>query len=112
LRKVGDILKDYLRERGWLTGNPYAPLFNDWNRIAGTGLASHARLVDVREGFMIVEVDHPGWMQMARMQKHTLLSAARAAAPEARITDIRFLLGGQDQQENHSLGPSRFNLPG
>jgi len=97
LRKVGDILKDYLRERGWLTGNPYAPLFVDWSRIVGPGLASHARLVDVRKGFMIVEVDHPGWILMARMKKDRLLSAARAAAPEARITDIRFLLGARDQ---------------
>ena len=92
MRKVGDILKEYLRERGWLVGNPYEPLFTGWSRIAGTGLGSHTRLVDVREGFMIVEADHPGWIQTARLRKNALLSAARTAAPEARITDIRFFL--------------------
>ena len=93
MRKVGDILKDYLRERGWLASNPYAPLFSGWSEIAGSGLAAHTQLVDVHEGIMIVEADHPGWLQMARMRKEALLSSARAAAPDARITGIRLLLG-------------------
>ncbi len=93
MRKVGDILKDYLRERGWLAGNPYAPLFSGWDTVAGASLAAHTRLTDVRDGIMIVEADHPGWLQMARMRKETLLSQARAAAPDARIVDARFFLG-------------------
>jgi predicted nucleic acid-binding Zn ribbon protein len=93
VRKVGEILRDYLRERGWLTGNPYAALFSDWSRVAGTPMAAHTRLQDVRDGVLMVEVDHPGWLQMARMRKDALLSAARAAAPDARLSDIRFLLG-------------------
>jgi len=96
MRKVGDILKDYLRERGWLTGNPYAALFSDWAGVAGSTLAAHTRLVDVRDGVMIVAADHPGWLQMARMRKEALLSQARAAAPDARIQDVRFFLGGSE----------------
>jgi predicted nucleic acid-binding Zn ribbon protein len=93
MRKVGDILRDYLRERGWLAGNPYASLFSGWATVAGTSLAAHTRLIDVRDGILIVEADHPGWLQMARMRKEALLSLARAAAPEARIVDVRFFLG-------------------
>ena len=96
MRKVGDILRDYLRERGWLTGNPYASLFSGWGHVAG-GLAAHTRLVDVREGIMIVEADHPGWLLMARMRKEAMLAAARTAAPEATITDVRFRLGSAGQ---------------
>ncbi len=96
MKKVGDLLREYLRERGWLTGNPYAGLFERWAQVAGTGLAAHVRLRDVRDGIMIVEADHPGWLQMARMRKEALLAAARAAAPEARLTDVRFVLGGRE----------------
>ncbi len=95
MRKIGDILKDYLRERGWLNENPYTPLFAGWSQVAGD-LAAHTRLRDVRDGIMLVEADHPGWLQMARMRKEALLSAARAAAPDARITDVRFLLGARE----------------
>jgi len=93
MRKVGDILKEYLRERGWLTENPYAPLFSSWSHVAVGGLAAHIRLKDVRDGILIVEADHPGWMQMARMRKEALIAAARTVAPDARILDIRFFLG-------------------
>ncbi len=96
MRKVGDILRDYLKERGWLTENPYAALFSEWRRIAGDSLAAHARLRDVREKVMIVEVDHPGWLQMARMRKEALLKAARAEAPNGELVDVRFLLASED----------------
>lgn len=96
MRKIGDILKDYLRDRGWLTENPYAALFSGWSQVAG-GLAAHTRLRDVRDGILIVEADHPGWLQMARMRREAILSAARTAAPEATITDVRFLLSTREQ---------------
>lgn len=96
MRKVGDILRDYLKERGWLAGNPYAALFTEWQRIAGESFAAHARLRDVRETVMIVEVDHPGWLQIARMRKEALLKAARAEAPNGQLTDVRFLLAAED----------------
>lgn len=92
MRKVGDILKDYLREKGWLTENPYAPLFSEWARVAGEPLAAHTRIRDVREGLLIVDVDHPGWLQIASMRKDQLLRRAREAAPQGRIADVRFVL--------------------
>jgi len=92
MRKVGDILRDYLRERGWLTENPYARLFSEWTRVAGDALAAHARLHDIRDGVMIVSVDHPGWVQIAGLRKQVLLEAARAAAPAGRLLDVRFVL--------------------
>ncbi len=95
MRKVGDLLREYLRERGWLTQNPYTALFEGWHQVAGTVLATHTRLRDIRDGILIVEADHPGWLQMARMRKEALLSAARAAAPDARLADIRFVLAPQ-----------------
>ena len=27
VKKIGDLLKEYLKEMGWLAGNPYEPLF-------------------------------------------------------------------------------------
>jgi predicted nucleic acid-binding Zn ribbon protein len=94
VKSVGDLLKEYLRERGWVSGNPYEPLFREWKRIAGESLGAHSRLLDVQEGFLQVEVDHPGWLQMGQLRKTALLEGARLAAPAARIEGIRFRLGG------------------
>lgn len=97
MRKVGDILRDYLRERGWLAENPYAALFSDWTRVAGEALAAHARLRDIRGGVMIVAVDHPGWLQIARMRKEALLASARNTAPAGQLVDVRFFLGSEER---------------
>ena len=93
MRKVGDLLKEYLRARGWLAASPWQPLFAGWPQIAGEGLAAHSRLADVRAGILVVEVDHPGWIQVARMRQDRILSAARKSAPEAAVQGMRVVLG-------------------
>jgi predicted nucleic acid-binding Zn ribbon protein len=94
VKKIGDLLKEYLKEMGWLEGNPYEPLFQGWKQIAGEALAAHSRLIDVHNGMLLVEVDHPGWLQMLQLRKTALLEAARRAAPQAGIEGIRTRLGG------------------
>lgn len=94
MKKVGELLRDFLREKGWLAGNPYEPLFSEWKSIAGVALAAHSRLVDVRNGVLLVEVDHPGWLQMLQLRKTSLLAAARRAAPLASVEGIRVRLSG------------------
>jgi predicted nucleic acid-binding Zn ribbon protein len=91
--KIGDLLKEYMRERGWLEGNPYEPLFREWERIAGKSLAEHARLVDVQNKTLLIEVDHPGWLQMLQLRKKGLLEAARRTAPQVSLEDIKVRVG-------------------
>jgi len=93
MKKIGDLLREYMKERGWSAGNPYDPLFLDWRRVAGDGLAAHTKLVDVQKGILLVDVDHPGWLLMAQLRKAGLLEAARRAAPGADIGGIRFRVG-------------------
>ncbi len=93
MKRVGDLLREYLREKGWLGGNPYAPLFQAWGQLVGESLAAHTRLVDVQKGILLVEVDHPGWLQMLRMRQASLLEAARQAAPLAALEGMRIRVG-------------------
>ena len=96
MKKVGDLLREYLREKGWLGGNPYEQLFARWQQIVGDSMAPHARLVDVRNGILVVEVDHPGWLQMVRLRQDALLEAARSAVPTVLLDGIRVRVGGQE----------------
>jgi predicted nucleic acid-binding Zn ribbon protein len=99
MKKVGDLLREYLKEKGWL-GNPYEPLFVQWDRIVGQAMAKHVRLIDVHGGILIVEVDHPGWLQMLGLRQEALLEAARRAAPQVSVEGIRARLGGQDRADH------------
>jgi predicted nucleic acid-binding Zn ribbon protein len=89
VRQIGDVLRDFLKEHGWPTEDPYAPLFRGWDRIAGPELGSRSRVVEVEDGVIVVEVDHPGWLQMLQLRKRALLEASRKAAPGGRIEDLR-----------------------
>jgi len=100
MKKVGDLLRDYLREKGWLGGNPYEPLFAEWKKIVGEAMASHARLIDVRNNILIVEVDHPGWLQMLRLRQDALLVAARKLVPMVSVDGIRVRVGGQGRADH------------
>ena len=100
MKKIGDILREYMRERGWLEGNPYEPLFKEWGKIAGEGIASHARLVDIQNGILLVEVDHPGWLQMVQLRSTALLAAARAAVPLVVVEGLRVRLGSAQSAES------------
>ena len=104
MKKVGDLLREYLRDRGWLSGSPYEPLFSRWREIAGEAIAAHARLADVRDGFLLVEVDHPGWIQMVRMRQASLLQAARKVVPTSAVEGIRVRLSEQGGSPNGTPG--------
>jgi predicted nucleic acid-binding Zn ribbon protein len=93
MKRVGELLREYMQERGWLEGNPYEPLFHEWEKIAGKTLAEHARLVDVQNMTLLIEVDHPGWLQMLQLRKRGLLEAARRTAPLVSLEDIKVRVG-------------------
>ncbi len=50
MKRVGDLLREFLKERGWPAEDPYAPLFARWTDVAGADLAAHGRLVEVENG--------------------------------------------------------------
>jgi len=103
VRKAGDILRDLLKERGWPTEDPYAPLFRGWEGIAGPELGSRSRVVEVEDGVIVVEVAHPGWLQMLQLRKREVLEAARKPGAGARIDGLRGRVSGSGGRR----GPDR-----
>jgi len=95
MKRAGDVLRELLKQKGWEAADPYLPLFRCWPQIAGPQLAARSRLVEVEGGLLVVEVDHPGWLQMLQLRKAAILAAARAAAPGARIDGLRGRIGGR-----------------
>ncbi len=64
-------------------------LFSSWQSIAGTDIGSHSTLKDIEGTTLIIEVDHPGWLQMVLLRKNQLLKGVNKAFPELGITDLR-----------------------
>lgn len=89
MKRIGDLVRQFLEDRGWDKGDPYSPLFAEWKEVVGGPLAGHSRLAEVEDGVLIVDVDHPGWLQTLSLRKQAVLEAARKAAPRARIEGLR-----------------------
>lgn len=89
IKKIGDILREYLADKGWPADDPRSPVFLRWTEIAGEELGRHSRPVEIEDGILFVEADHPGWVQMISLQKTRLMKALAAEVPEAKIRDLR-----------------------
>ncbi|MCL1818420.1 MAG: DUF721 domain-containing protein [Spirochaetaceae bacterium] len=95
--KAADILKEFFSLYNLEGGEKYASLFSSWRKIAGEDIAGHSRVADLRKGALIVEVDHPGWMQMLRIQHDEILGKLSAKYPSLGIRMVQGRLVKQGQ---------------
>lgn len=82
-------------------------VFNVWKQIVesiksnsingeniGKNMASHSRVVDLDNGILLVEADHPGWIQMLGSYKKYILRGFEMKVPELKINSLAFRLAG------------------
>jgi hypothetical protein len=116
MRKAGDIITDLLREKfgnGFMeSARSSAALFSSWTRIVAEvwprsfdadgrkaegpldmpAAAVHSEIVELERGVLLVEADHPGWIQLLKTRQTELLSAVQRRYPELNIRGIAFRL--------------------
>jgi hypothetical protein len=95
--KAGDILKEFLSFYNFEGGEKYVALFSSWRKMAGDDIAAHSRIVDLRKGALLVEVDHPGWMQMLQIKREEILKKLAAKYPDLGIRMIHAKLAKEGQ---------------
>lgn len=103
--KAGDILKSFLSQYHLGKGEKYVSLFAGWRGIVGEDIASHTRLTDIRHGALLVEVDHPGWMQLLQMNQGPILKAVGKKYPELgiRLLHMRLVRDGAFSEVSKDL---------
>ena len=126
MRKAGDILTSLFRERFGSefveTARSNAALFSSWENVVCEvwppgfdqkkedipAAAVHSRIRELERGMLLVEADHPGWVQILQTKQAELLKAFQRHFPKLEISGIAFTL---------SRGPvfspekPRVNLP-
>jgi len=94
MKKAAEILARLL-EKGPAGASPFHSLFGGWQEIAGPSLAEHCRAYEVRHHSLLVEADHPGWMQLLLMQKKAILARVRQRFPQLELQDIKVRVGAR-----------------
>jgi predicted nucleic acid-binding Zn ribbon protein len=62
------------------------------DRINAAKLHDHSRVRELSRQQLVIETDHPGWMQILQYKQQRLLIAAQHRFPSLDIKKIRFIL--------------------
>jgi predicted nucleic acid-binding Zn ribbon protein len=68
-------------------------LFQQWEKIAGSDIASHSHIHELEKQTLIIVADHPAYLQLLQMKKRTILGRIRKEYPELGIEKIHAILG-------------------
>jgi predicted nucleic acid-binding Zn ribbon protein len=115
MRKAGDVITELFREQFgpefMASARASSDLFSSWPQVIakvwprsfdaedpGAGpddvpaAAVHSRIRELERGMLLVEADHPGWIQILQTKQAELLSAVQRGYPELDIRGIAFRL--------------------
>lgn len=77
-------------------------LLNSWRQTVesisrnGAKLAAHTHVVDLKNGVLLVEADHSGWIQLLQLHQNYVLTGLRRKNPALTIASLAFRLAGSD----------------
>lgn len=60
----------------------------------GRNLASHSRVIDFKNGILLVEADHSAWLQMLQLHRRYILGCLQRRFPELRVSTLAFRVRG------------------
>lgn len=92
MRKAGEILRVFLDRHTADQAELYNKFFNGWRKVVGERIAAHSVVTDIQSGTVVVEVDHPGWIQMIQMRQARIVEILRREYPDLEIRALRMQL--------------------
>jgi hypothetical protein len=121
MKKAGDLLSVIFDEKLLKKARGYSDLFSSWEEITQKkgipAAAAHSRVVELERFVLLVEADHPGWIQLLQTKQRELLTAVQRRFPELTITGISFRLSRAplsrvSRQDEETGEPGKLGLPG
>ncbi len=92
MKKAGELLGAFFDERVLRAARGYSELFSAWRSLVGEKISAHSRIAELDKSVLVVEADHPGWIQILQMKQANILDGARKRFPQLSITGISFRL--------------------
>ena len=112
LKKAGDILRAVIGNTDAQNAERWGSFFGGWSKIVGEDFAAHSEVIDVRRHTVLVEVDHPGWIQVFQLKSATILRKIIKKYPELEIQDIRCYLKKENREKQQLIAkPERRRPP-
>lgn len=65
------------------------------NPNEGKNLASHSRVIDFKNGILLVEADHPGWIELLQLHKKYIITGLNMGNKVLKVESLAFKLKGR-----------------
>jgi hypothetical protein len=92
MKKIGDILSAFFDEDTLEKARGYGNFFSSWGSLtAKCGIpqaAAHSRITGLEKSLLLVEADHPGWVQILQTKQKELLTEVQRQFPDFFTTGI------------------------
>lgn len=62
--------------------------------MAGQNLCDHTRVVDLKNGNLLIETDHPGWIQLLKLHNRYIITGLQKYCPSLHIRIVSYRLAG------------------
>mgnify|MGYP006286001399 CR=1 FL=1 len=114
MKRAGKLLGAFFERNNIQDTQGYVDFFQSWEKVVGVDLAAHSDAVDIRNHALVVEVDHPGWMQKLHMQRERILKTLQQRYPNLEIRNIHFTLveeGRLGSPEQRTSGAAKPPIP-
>jgi len=95
IKDVSTLLSSFFSEDKLRRGEKFSGFFSSWPSFVGPRLAAHSRVADVTKGLLIVEAEHPGWIQLLQLRQTSILEDVAKRFPELELRGIVFHLAGE-----------------
>ena len=100
MKRVGELLSEFLNEHfdqdTLKNGRKTAGLYNSWavttKAVNIYPAADHSRIRELEHKVLVIEAEHPGWIQLLQTKQNQLLKYLQYTYPELDIHGISFCL--------------------
>ena len=107
IKDVSSLLSSFFNEEKQRQGERYSGFFASWPSIVGPRLAAHSRVLDIDKGLLVIEAEHPGWIQLLQLRQSSILEDASRRYPELALRGIAFRLSGHAGATGASPAPRK-----
>lgn len=74
----------------------------------GMNLYSHLRIIDLKNEILLIEADHPAWIQTARLYQKYILTGLKRGLPELKISSLAFRLRGSNAELHKEISEEKI----
>ena len=74
----------------------------------GVNLYSHSRIIDLKNGILLVETDHPAWIQTLRIYQKYIITGLKRGLPDVKISSLAFRLRGTNVELHSQINEEKI----